>query len=103
MGKFVAFPNMKNHTNRMNHAVPKGVGAVIECKICHKEFNVLTTHLQKAHKMPKKVYSTLYNTKEFISPEAKAEMQAKQESHRLDRSDYAKQQWADGTLKGKTK
>ena len=94
---------MKNRMNRTIRIVQRGVGIVIECKICHQQFNVLTTHLLKAHKMPKKVYSTLYNTKEFISPEAKAEMQAKQESHRAEKSEYAKQQWANGTMKGKTK
>jgi len=74
---------------------------MIECKICKKQFNVLTTHLQKAHKMPKKVYRELYHTDEFVAPELKEKLQATQESHREEKSAFAKQQWVDGTLKGK--
>lgn len=76
---------------------------MLRCEICKKQFNVLTTHLQKAHKMPKKVYKELYHTNEFVSPELKEKMKLSQEPHKNDKSDFAKKQWQDGTLKGKSK
>lgn len=74
---------------------------MLRCEICKKQFNVLTTHLQKAHKMPKKVYRELFKTNEFVSPELKEKMKLSQESHNAERSEFAKKQWQDGTLKSK--
>ena len=43
---------------------------MIECRICHKKVDLLTTHLRRAHKMPKKIYADLFHTTEFVSAEA---------------------------------
>ncbi|MFA5196185.1 MAG: hypothetical protein WC401_10345 [Bacteroidales bacterium] len=76
---------------------------MIECKICHKKFRQLTTHLNKAHRMPKKTYSYIYHTDEFVDPVLKEEMRVAQEPHRQEKSAFMTQQWIDGTLKGKKK
>lgn len=60
---------------------------MIECKICHKKVNVLTTHLRMAHKMPKKIYADAFHETEFVSPEAKKKFS---ESRNADKSKYQK-------------
>ena len=65
---------------------PKGE-KMIECKICHKKVNVLTTHLRMAHKMPKKVYADAFHETEFVSDEAKKRFSSAQNP---DRTKYQK-------------
>lgn len=58
---------------------------MIECKICHKQVNVLTTHLRMAHRMPKKVYADAFHETEFVSAEAKERFSSSQNT---DKSKY---------------